>query len=108
MANQKQVTLNPKDSFEAILIEVVTLQRAKQSDYASEVDTHSNFRFVADIMPIEGYTLLADILNMVIRKTGRILNLWGRDPQNESVRDSWLDLAVYALKGVEAIDNGEQ
>lgn len=101
------ITLNPEDSFEAVLIDMVTLQRSKRADYASETDTLSNFRFVANMMPIKEYSVLTDIYSMVIRKVGRIANLWSRVPQNEAVRDSWMDLAVYAILGVEAIDKGE-
>jgi hypothetical protein len=48
-------------------------------------------------MGLAGYDALEDCLSMVSRKLGRIVNLRGRDPRNETVVDTFEDLAVYAV-----------
>lgn len=93
----KQITLSPKDGFEKLLIPMVETNRAKRADYASEDDMYLNFRRNAEMMDLEGFDALEDCLSMVSRKFGRIVNLRGRDATNETVVDSFLDLAVYAV-----------
>lgn len=91
--------LNPNDPFEGPLIHVVEVQRRKRADYATPDDMWANFTYNAQMLNLPGYGPLEDILSMVTRKVGRITNLRGRPPQNESVIDSWLDLFVYAGLG---------
>lgn len=97
-------TLNLKDPFEKILSEMVLLQRRKANDYAAEGDKLKNMREVVNTLGIEGYDVVADCEAMVIRKTARINNLRGREPSNESVRDSYLDRAIYAILALVALD----
>lgn len=89
--------LRPKNPFEAVLWEMAELQRSKAQDYAKEGDTLANFRTVVTLMNLPGYTILEDINAMIIRKCARINNLRGRSPANESLWDSYLDRAVYAV-----------
>jgi hypothetical protein len=93
------VTLNPEDPFESLLIPMIEMNRRKRADYASDDDIYRNFRINAAMMALPGYTPAQDALSMITRKVGRITNLRGRPPTNESVLDSWLDLAVYAVLG---------
>lgn len=93
------IILDPFDPLEARIIEMVEIHRRKRADYASEANPYQNFDRNAAALGIEGYGPLEDALSMINRKIGRIINLRGRDPRNESVLDSWLDLAVYSLLG---------
>ena len=92
-----QITLNSKDPFEALVIPMVETNRKKRADYASDDDMFLNFRRNAEMMDLEGFDALEDCLSMVSRKFGRIVNLRDREPSNETVVDSYLDLAVYAI-----------
>lgn len=76
---------------------MVETNRRKRADYAKEGNIFLNFDENARVMRLGGYTALEDCLSMVCRKIGRITNLRDREPQNESVHDSFLDLAVYAV-----------
>lgn len=98
------LTLNIDDPFEKILHQMVLLQRRKANDYAAEGDKLKNMREVVSTLGIEGYDVVADCEAMVIRKTARINNLRGREPSNESLRDSYLDRAVYAILAIVALD----
>lgn len=92
-----KITLDPKDPFDKLIIPMVEINRKKRADYADEEDTYRNFRRVAEMMDLPDYDELEDCLTMVARKFCRITNLRGRDPQNEGVLDSFLDLAVYSI-----------
>lgn len=96
------VCLSPSDPFERLLIPLIELQKRKRRDYASEEDIFANFKRNAAMMDLEGYDAIADCLSMVCRKVGRLVNLRGRDPANESVVDNVEDLIVYSilLKGL--------
>lgn len=91
------VELNPFDPFEAALIDIVTVNRRKRQDYATEKDIFSNFRFVASTCGMPSAAVAADTLVMV--KHGRILSIRqnNRVPANESLEDSYLDRAVYSI-----------
>lgn len=91
--------LDPQDPFESVVIELVDLNRVKRADYASDTNIFKNFERVVEMLGLEGYSVSEDILAMVCRKVQRIVNLRGRAPTNESVQDSWKDLAVYAMLG---------
>lgn len=91
------VTLDSEDEFDALLIPLVMLQRKKRADYANDQDIYANFRANAAALDLPGYTALQDCLSMVTRKVGRIVNLRGKEPNNESVVDSYMDLAVYSI-----------
>ena len=85
-----------------VLISDLTLTRAdlhvkKSNDYATE-DVLSNFKRVSgaareldiDVHTPQGYALFVALM-----KIDRINNLRGKNPQNESVRDSYIDLLNY-------------
>lgn len=94
------VTLNPSDPFEAALIEMVLTNRAKRSDYAIDGDPFSNFHSTSAMMGVEGFGPLESALFNIYQKLTRLSSLRsnGRlgDPKNESVEDTYKDLAVYA------------
>lgn len=92
-----RLTLRPNDPFEKLLIPIVSTNRLKRADYASDDNMYLNFDRNAAMVGLEGYTALEDCLTMVARKFGRITNLRGREPSNEAVVDSYLDLAVYSI-----------
>jgi hypothetical protein len=93
----EQLTLDPSDEFEKHLIGMVEMNRKKRADYASDDNIYANFDRNAATMGLAGYDALEDCLSMVSRKLGRIVNLRGRDPRNETVVDTFEDLAVYAV-----------
>ncbi len=95
-----RITLHPDDPYESVLLDMYNIHKKKAADYATEDDQFSNFHFVPQVLALDGYGVLEDITTMVARKLGRIVNLRGRSPKNESVQDSWLDLAVYAALGL--------
>ena len=93
------ITLDPNDPFESVLASMVEMNRRKREDYAADDDIFSNFRDSSD-MGIEGFSPIEAAEHNVRQKLARIksLRLNGRleDPSNETVGDTYLDLAVYA------------
>lgn len=100
------VTLKKGSPIEAVLIEMVEMNRRKSADYASPDNILQNFDRVAEQVPLEEYDAFMDTYTMTMRKMQRLRNLMeqGIDPQNESVRDTLIDNAVYAVLMVVAYD----
>jgi hypothetical protein len=94
------VYLDTDDPFDRILIPIIEMNRKKRADYANPLNLYANFDKNAIAMDLPGYGPVEDCLSMILRKAGRIANLRGKAPNNETVQDSWLDLAVYAILGL--------
>ena len=84
-----------QEHFDAFVVLMRETMLRKSSDYANE-DRLSNFKGVAAIV---GITPEQVALTLVSIKTARLGNLLGKSgsPLNESVADSILDLANYAV-----------
>jgi hypothetical protein len=100
-ASKPAVTLNPNDPFEKQLISIVETNRRKRKDYALDGDPFSNFRMTSELLGIPGFGATEAALFNVIQKLIRLHSLRknGRihDTANESVADTYLDAAVYAV-----------
>lgn len=95
------VTLNPDDPFERVVMDIVQTNRRKRKDYAVDGSPFSNFDTTAAGLGIEGFGAKESAIFNVLQKLARLSSLRanGRldDPQNESVEDTYLDLAVYSI-----------
>jgi hypothetical protein len=95
------VLLDPADPFEAVLIDMVATNRKKRADYANKDDAFVNFRRSSGLLGIPGFGPKEAALHNITQKLARLqaLREAGRmdDPKNESVQDTYLDLAVYAV-----------
>lgn len=95
------VSLDPTDPFERVLIEIVETNRRKRQDYALDGNPFSNFDDTSRNLGIEGFTAVDSALFNILQKVARLRSLRanGRlgDPANESVADTLLDLAVYGV-----------
>lgn len=98
---EADLTLNESDPFDRVLIKMLRMNRKKRLDYAADGDPFSNFRDSAYNLGAENYGPLEAAYQLLLTKVARLrsLRVNGRlnDPQNESVEDTWLDLAVYAV-----------
>lgn len=95
------VTLNANDPFERVLMEIVETNRRKRKDYAVDGSPFSNFDYTAGAMGIPGFGAREAAEFNGHQKDARLSSLRtnGRidDPENESVQDTFLDRAVYAV-----------
>ena len=83
--------------FYALLNEIAELHSRKSYDYAPEDDPLANFKRSEKL----GVPAWKSCLIRMGDKQGRIEQLAnGKDPQNESLRDSLIDNAVYSLLAV--------
>jgi hypothetical protein len=101
-----EFVLDPNDPFEALLIEMVQLNRAKRHDYAGDSDPWQNFYDSAQ--QVNG-TAGQSVETLIATKQARLRQLLftGRSPKNESVRDTILDRAVYSVIALSIFDRGD-
>lgn len=85
--------LNPK--FDAVLAQMAAIHDKKSADYASSDNRYSNFEMASDCA---GITISQGFRYIIGIKLARLNELEdvGKDPNNESLEDSRLDLATYA------------
>ena len=87
---------NPK--FDGLLADMKAMHDRKSNDYASDANRYSNFERAGAVAV--GFTDPVDIAFAVLIgvKIARLAELKGKGktPNNESVADTQLDLAVYA------------
>ena len=100
--------LNLEDPFEAQIAEMVKLNRKKRADYAIDGDPWSNFRNTARAFG-SGLDATDAVRFNIVQKMERLRALKenGRPPANESVADTWLDAAIYAVIGLALCKEGE-
>lgn len=94
---------NPK--FTALVKELQALHEAKSHDYAADRDPLSNFRRASAV----GVAPFNGVLVRMSDKWSRIEQLTqGKTPKNESLRDSLVDLSIYAMLAILLLDEGVQ
>lgn len=86
-------TLNPK--FEALLQKMREMHNKKSQDYANTSNRYANFETAATAAGVDVSAVFRTLIGV---KLARLVELQGNGkiPQNESVQDSLLDLAVYS------------
>lgn len=105
--------LDEDHPFERVLLEMAALSQRKRADYALDSDPFSNFRKTAERMRRRhpGFTALDSVAFNRFQKEVRLEALAenGRmnATSNESVRDTLLDDAVYAVIALAIYDEGE-
>lgn len=94
------IVLRSDDPFDAALIPIVETNRRKRRDYARDESPFSNFDATAESFGMEGFGRKEAVLFNILQKLARIkaLRANGRldDTSNETVADTYLDLAVYS------------
>jgi hypothetical protein len=94
-------TLDPNDPFDAVIIQIVETNRRKRADYARDGDVFSNFKTSSALLGIAGFGPADAALFNIAQKLARLQSLRtnGRmhDTANETVKDTYLDIAVYAV-----------
>jgi hypothetical protein len=93
--------LDHHDPLEATLAHIATIARTKRRDYALDGHPYSNFHDTATMLGLPGFTEVESACFNVLQKIARLRSLRanGRltDPTNETVQDTYLDLACYAV-----------
>lgn len=87
-----------QEILKGLLGEILKLTEKKAHDYARTSDTLSNFKVQAAMQSalFDREVVGSDIaFQFILVKLARLANLKGKDPQNESVRDTILDLINY-------------
>lgn len=88
------ITLDEKDEFESVLVKMVETRRSKGHDYGDDNDTFSNIT-AAEEFGVPAWRGAAIRLN---DKVSRVKSMSRKGVlKNESIEDSFLDIAVYAI-----------
>jgi hypothetical protein len=85
------------ETFNKLMDEIKELHNRKNHDYASDDNPYSNFEFAAKI--VEQFTNPVDqtfacMIGIKLARLGQLLGK-GKEPNNESVRDTMRDLTTY-------------
>jgi hypothetical protein len=96
-----KLTLDPSDPFDCAIMSIIEIYRRKRRDYAKDSEPLSNFRTTAQLLGLDGFGPAESALVNVIQKLARLqslrINVRMDSPDNESVADTYLDLAVYSI-----------
>jgi len=105
-----EITLNPDNDFEAVLIQMVKTHRAKGHDYAGDDHPNQNFYDSAYQLSLTGgHAVEALISTKQARLRILLPRLWKSrtaKPANEPIRDTLLDRAVYSVIALTIWDEG--
>lgn len=100
-AMQGKILLDPSDPFDKVIIDIVSMNRKKRQDYAADGDPFSNFRDSSSNLGLDGFGPAEAAYQLLLTKVARLRSLRanGRmaNTANESVMDTYLDLAVYSI-----------
>ena len=83
---------NPK--FHALLAQMAEMHDRKNADYAHDGNPYSNFEQAAATAGCSVDTVFAVLIGIKLARLQVLL--LGKTPNNESIQDSRLDLAVYS------------
>ena len=81
--------------FDIILDRMATISDSKRGDYASEDDPFLNFTQVADLTGLSTDEVFLVWLTTKLVRLGQLVG-GDKEPNNESIDDSIIDLANYA------------
>lgn len=92
-------------NFESIIEDMLALHRLKRQDYGSDQDPYANIRAGSRFIGVP------DVVGCLMRMNDKMFRLsaWckGSTMVNESVEDSLIDLAVYAIIALDLIREKE-
>lgn len=83
---------NPR--FDALLDQMKATHESKNADYAADDNPYSNFELAATIAGCSVATVFRVLMGVKQARLNELLK--GKTPNNESIEDTKLDLAVYA------------
>src|SRR5689334_12892679 len=88
----------PSEKFHELVDIMKAIHDMKSHDYASLENPFSNFEEAAELIelfqkPID--QCFAGIIGIKISRLGQLLN--GKEPKNESIEDTFIDLANYVI-----------
>jgi len=94
-----------QDPFDRVVEEIIGLNRRKRADYTGNQDPWENFK---DSSRQVGQAPGLSVEVLIGTKQSRLRQLLqpGREPNNESIRDTFLDRAVYAIIALAMYDEG--
>lgn len=90
-----QVAKTGNTEYDQVLQEMAELHRSKNHDYANEDEPLANFILQAEIT---GLSVDMVFFNAISIKAARLKELVGKgkEPKNEAVEDTIMDMAVYS------------
>lgn len=82
-------------TFTALIKRMEEIHDRKNNDYAKDSDPYSNFRFAAEVAGCSVDTVFRVLIGVKLARIAE-LTASGKEPKNEAIEDSFLDLATYS------------
>jgi hypothetical protein len=101
------ITLDKDNEFEAALIEMVKLHRAKSHDYAGDDDPYQNFYDTSTQVNTPAGQSCEVFIAQKAARLKQLVYRTKRKPKNEAVRDTIRDRAVYSVIALVLFDRGD-
>ena len=98
--------LDPEDPFEAVVAEMVTMNRKKRKDYAGEDHPFQNFYDSAYQQSATGGNSCECLIATKQSRLRTLLRDNANAPENESIEDTLIDRAVYTAIAVAIYKEG--
>lgn len=102
----EEITLDPNNDFESVLIKMVQTSRAKRADYAGDGEDDHPWQNFYDSAYQLGNTAGHSVETLIATKQARLRILMPKfwegkgGPKNEPIKDTLLDRAVYSVIAV--------
>lgn len=83
-----------QSAFDCILGKMKAIHDKKNHDYAKEASPFSNFEYASQVALIPVYKVFMTIIGIKMARLNELLDS-GKTPNNESIQDTFIDLATY-------------
>jgi len=94
LLSDQRCSYSSNKEFDAVLRLMGELHDKKAHDYAKDANRYSNFESAAEVADITPERVFLVMIGIKIARIRELLS--GKEPLNESLDDTILDLAVYA------------
>lgn len=85
------------EHFKELMVKIRDIQISKSADYAKvDEDVLSNFKVAGNVAGLNAQLNCLSLIGTKVARLGVLLNS-GKEPNNESIRDSVEDLINYAI-----------
>ena len=88
------MSYSTNQAFNAVLRDMGKVHDKKAHDYAKDANRYSNFESTAEVADISAERVFLVLIGIKIARIRELMS--GKEPLNESLDDTILDLAVYA------------
>ena len=82
-------------AFDHVLQQMKVIHDKKNHDYAKNTNPFSNFEYASQVAQVPVYKIFMTMIGIKMARLNELLDS-GKTPNNESVQDTFIDLATYS------------